>query len=134
MPGNRRLERRPEYGRAVGIGQAAPPGQAIADGAGLLGKHERRVYLEAIRKRYRRAKRADKGKILNEFCSVCGYQRKYAIQLLGCKPATSTRRPGWPSQYNQPALLTVLRKLWLATDQMCSKGLVAVMPLWLFIH
>ncbi len=29
-----------------------------------MGKHEKRVYLEAIRKRYRRAKRADKGKIL----------------------------------------------------------------------
>jgi hypothetical protein len=35
-----------------------------------MGKHEKRAYLEAIRKRYRRAKRADKGKILDEFCSV----------------------------------------------------------------
>lgn len=41
------------------------------------GKHEKRVYLEAIRKRYRRVKRTDKGKILDEFSSVCGYQRKY---------------------------------------------------------
>jgi hypothetical protein len=57
-----------------------------------MGKHERRVYLEAIRERYRRAKRADKGKILDEFCSVCSYQRKYAIRLLGCKPVKSTRR------------------------------------------
>ena len=48
-----------------------------------MGKHEKRVYLEAIRKRYGRAQRADKGKILDEFCSVCGYQRKYAIRLLG---------------------------------------------------
>ena len=75
-----------------------------------MGKHEKRVYLEAIRKRYRRAKRTDKGKILDEFCSVCGYQRKYAIRLLGCKPATSTRCPGRPSQYNQPVLLTGLGK------------------------
>lgn len=96
-----------------------------------MGKHERRVYLEAIRKRYRRARRSDKGKILDEFCSVCGYQRKYAIRLLGSKPGKSPRRPGRPSQYNQPALLTVLRRLWLATDQMCSKRLVAAMPLWL---
>ena len=96
-----------------------------------MGKHEKRVYLEAIRKRYRRAKRADKGKILDEFCSVCGYQRKYAIRLLGSKPPKSPRRPGRPSQYNQPALVTVLRRIWLATDQMCSKRLVAAMPLWL---
>ena len=96
-----------------------------------MGKHEKRVYLEAIRKRYRRARRADKGKILDEFCSVCGYQRKYAIRLLGNKPAKSLCRPGRPSQYNQPALLAALRKIWLATDQMCSKRLVAAMPLWL---
>ena len=96
-----------------------------------MGKHEKRVYLEAIRKRYRRAQRADKGKILDEFCSVCGYQRKYAIRLLGSKFPKSPRRPGRPSQYNQPALVTVLRRLWLATDQMCSKRLVVALPLWL---
>ena len=96
-----------------------------------MGKHEKRVYLEAICKRYCRARRGDKGKILDEFCSVCGYRRKYAIRLLGSKPVKSVRRPGRPSQYNQPVLLTVLRKLWLATDQMCSKRLAAAMPLWL---
>ena len=96
-----------------------------------MGKHEKRVYLEAIGKRYRRARRADKSKILDEFCSVCGYQRKYAIRLLGSKLPRSPRRPGRPSQYNQPALVTVLRRIWLATDQMCSKRLVAAMPLWL---
>jgi hypothetical protein len=96
-----------------------------------MGKHEKRVYLEAIRKRYCRARRGDKGKILDEFCSVCGYQRKYAIRLLGSKSVKSVCRPGRPSQYNQPVLLTVLRKLWLATDQMCSKRLAAAMPLWL---
>ena len=46
-----------------------------------MGKHEKRVYLEAIRKRYRRIQRADKGRILDEFCSVCGYQRKDAIRF-----------------------------------------------------
>ncbi|SDA21076.1 hypothetical protein SAMN05216315_11553 [Nitrosospira sp. Nsp18] len=46
-----------------------------------MGKHEKRVYLEAIRKRYHRARRADKGKILDEFCSVCGYQRKAMMPL-----------------------------------------------------
>ena len=96
-----------------------------------MGKHEKRVYLEVIRKRYRRARRTDKSKILDEFCSVCGYQRKYAIRLLGSKPARSPRRPGRPSQYNHPALVTVMRRIWLATDQMCSKRLVAAMPLWL---
>ena len=34
--------------------------------------HERRAYLQAIRKRYRQSKREDKGRILDEFCKVCG--------------------------------------------------------------
>jgi hypothetical protein len=93
--------------------------------------HEKHAYLEAIRKRYRKAKRADKGKVLDEFCLVCSYQRKYAIRLLRRKVSRAPRRPGWPSRYNQPELLAVLRKIWLATDQMCSKRLVAAMPLWL---
>jgi hypothetical protein len=65
-----------------------------------MGKHERRIYLEAIRKRYRRASRSDKGKILDEFCSVCGYQRKYAIRLLGSKLGKSTA--SWTSFAIQP--------------------------------
>lgn len=96
-----------------------------------MDKYEKHAYLEAIRKRYHKAKRADKGKILDEFCSVCSYQRKYAIRLLRRKASQTPRRPGRPSRYNQPELLTVLRKIWLATDQMCSKRLVAAMPLWL---
>jgi hypothetical protein len=96
-----------------------------------MDNHEKHAYLEAIRKRYRKAKRADKGKVLDEFCSVCSYQRKYAIRLLRRKVTRTPRRPGRPSRYNQPELLTVLRKIWLATDQMCSKRLVAAMPLWL---
>ena len=42
----------------------------------------RREYLRAIWDRYRRCKPDQKGKILDEFCRVCGYNRKYAIGLL----------------------------------------------------
>ena len=47
-----------------------------------MGKHERLAYLQAIQKRYRQSNRAAKQTILNEFCEVCGYARKYAIRLL----------------------------------------------------
>lgn len=40
-------------------------------------------YLEAIRSRYRRAAKEAKSHILDEFCETCGYNRKYAIRLLG---------------------------------------------------
>ena len=50
-----------------------------------MGKQERHAYLEAIRARYRRASKAGKSAILNEFCAVCGYHRKYALRLLSAK-------------------------------------------------
>ena len=96
-----------------------------------MGTSEKRIYLEAIRNRYCQASRAGKSTILDEFCAVCGYQRKYAIRLLGAVPPPSRQRPGRPSLYRQPQLLEALRRLWLATDQMCGKRLVAALPLWL---
>ena len=47
-----------------------------------MDKSERRSYLNAIRRRYRRASKAGKRVILDEFCAVCDYHRKYAIRLL----------------------------------------------------
>jgi len=43
-----------------------------------------KVYLKAIRPCYRRARKKVKVTILDEFCSVCGYNHKYAIRLLIC--------------------------------------------------
>jgi len=37
-------------------------------------------YLKAVYPRYRRATRADKRTILNEFCETTGYHRKYALR------------------------------------------------------
>lgn len=39
-------------------------------------------YAEAIRERYRRASRKEKGRILDEFTQVTGYHRKAAVRLL----------------------------------------------------
>jgi hypothetical protein len=44
-----------------------------------MGKNERQASLQAIRLRYRRASRKSKATILDEFCAVCGYHRKYAM-------------------------------------------------------
>jgi hypothetical protein len=99
-----------------------------------MGKTERRAYLDAIRTRYRRANKADKTTILNEFCAVCGYHRKYALRLLGKPFRRKPKRPGKPgpaSRYDIPELVTALRTIWLASDQLCSKRLKAALPLWL---
>jgi len=41
-----------------------------------------REYSEAVRWRYLRSAKVDKGKILDEFTKVTGYHRKTAIRLL----------------------------------------------------
>jgi len=96
-----------------------------------MGIKERHIYLVAIRKRYRATSKTAKATILDEFCAVCGYHRKYAIRLLGDGIRKPRRRPGRKPRYQRDALLPVLKQLWLATDQMCSKKLVAALPFWL---
>jgi hypothetical protein len=92
----------------------------------------RREYLEAIRNRYRKASRKEKSIILSEFCATCGYNRKYAIRLLRKKPLSATnRKPGPAFLYDKESLLVPLKRIWFATDQMCSKKLKAAIPLWL---
>jgi hypothetical protein len=58
-----------------------------------MGKNERQAYLRAIRSRYRRARKKVKVTILDEFCSVCRYNRKYAIRLLNQRAFVSVTIP-----------------------------------------
>jgi len=94
-------------------------------------KSARREYLEAIRRRYRKARKKDKKPILDEFCTNCGYHRKYAIRLLGLPPRPRVNHPGAKPIYDSQALLLALKRIWFATDQMCSKKLKAAILLWL---
>ena len=92
----------------------------------------RREYLEAIGQRYQKATRKEKSIILGEFCATCGYNRKYAIRLLRKEPLPApNRKPGPVPIYAKEQLLLPLKRIWFATDQMCSKKLNAAIPLWL---
>jgi len=79
-------------------------------------------YVEAIRKRYKRASRNEKGRILDEFTRVTGYHRKGAIRLLrrGTRPPMGRR--GRRRQYGQE-VAAALRVVWEATDRLCSRRL-----------
>lgn len=99
-----------------------------------MGKQERRAYLQAISKRYCRSDKTNKQKILDEFCAVCGYARKYAIRLLNRKqdsPSLPRKRPGAKQKYHTSSLMEPLRRIWFASDQLCGKRLKAALPLWL---
>jgi len=96
-----------------------------------MGGNSKKEYLFAIRRRYADACKIDKGLILQEFCEVCGYHRKHAIRLLNQRQTRPKQRPGRRSRYGSPEFLRALKRIWLATDQICSKKLVAAIPLWL---
>ena len=99
-----------------------------------MGHNEKKAYLEEIRLRYHKARKSLKAKILDEFCAVCNYHRKHAIRLLGApfrRIKSKARKRGSRSTYGNPIIIGPLIKIWLATNQMCSKKLKAALPLWL---
>ena len=95
----------------------------------------KREALARIHGRYGRAGRPHKTRILEEFCATCGYHRKAALRLLN-RPLRTTppKRSGPKLLYEPAAVLPVLKTLWLASDQLCSKLLKAALPQWLGHH
>ena len=92
----------------------------------------KREALARIHGRYQRAGRPHKTRILDEFCATCGYHRKAALRLLN-RPLRTTppKRSGPKVLYDPREVLPVLKSLWLASDQLCSKLLKAALPEWL---
>ena len=82
-----------------------------------------REYTEAVRGRYLRTSKKEKGKILDEFTKVTGCHRKSAIRLFGRGNQHRTdKKHGRPRQYGT-AVARALRVAWEATDRLCSKRL-----------
>lgn len=57
----------------------------------MMRHEQKKAYLETIRRRYKKSTRQEKALILDEFCSVCKYNRKYAVRLLGKKQNEEAR-------------------------------------------
>lgn len=69
----------------------------------------KKEYLKEIRKRYLSAAKNEKSLILDQFCTVCCYNRKYCFK----------------------AITEFLKDLWIVTNLVCSQRLKAAIPLWL---
>jgi len=60
----------------------------------------------------------------------CGYHRKAALRLLNRPKASRPKRRPWPKRVYDPAqVLGQLKRIWLASEQPCSKRLKAALPL-----
>lgn len=95
----------------------------------------KREYLARIHGRYQRAGRPHKQRLLDEFCAICGYHRKAALRLLNRPLPTGPPKRSGPKVCYEPAqVLPILKTVWLASDQLCSKLLKAALPQWLEHH
>ena len=98
-----------------------------------MSNRAKKEYLLQIKYRYRTANKKEKNKILDEFCKVCNYNRKYAIRILNSKEADKPRqkRSGRPKSYNSPVIMHFLKVLLRMTNLICSKRLKEAIPLWI---
>ncbi len=89
-------------------------------------------YLRAIHARYRQASLALKQRILDEFCQVSGYHRKYALRLLNGPPPGHPRpRPRRRAPIYGSQAIQLLVAIWAAAGFPWSVRLKALLPLWL---
>ena len=87
--------------------------------------------LEKLRRRYAGRGKEGKSRLLDEFCEHYGYERKYAIKLLGHRrPTAPAGPPPGPLPRYQP-ILEVVSTIWRAAEQLCGKRLAPALALWL---
>ena len=85
-------------------------------------------YAQAIRPRYLRASKEEKGKILDEFAQATGFHRKAAIRLLNrVSRPTAGKRRGRKRKYG-PEVAGALKEVWEASDRLCSERLKPFIP------
>lgn len=91
-------------------------------------ERSKKEYLEAVRPRYRRAGKKEKGRILDEAVTVTGYHRKAVIRIFGSvSPEAPKKRPGRQRRYGAD-LVPVLKDLWEAADRICPQRLKPFLP------
>jgi len=97
-----------------------------------MGQKSKWDYLKAIYLRYQKVSKASRARILDEFCEVCGYNRKYAIRLLnGPAPQRPKIYPKTRRATYSARMILALTAIWEAAGYPCSTRLKALLPLWL---
>jgi hypothetical protein len=99
--------------------------------AGRISMGARREVVSAVAGRYRPAKRAEKGRILDELCATTGWHRKHAVRALrqretvmpGEVEASRERRRRYGA-----TIKDALTALWEASDRVCGKRLKVMIP------
>src|SRR5690606_19413573 len=98
--------------------------------AKTMSQTTRNEYLEKMRERYQRRRgKVARSRLLDEFCTVTGHERKYANKLLrkqrGPGRAGSKKR-GVGKTYGDE-VVCVLFEIWKYSEQPCGKRLVPML-------
>lgn len=95
-----------------------------------LSQLSRKKYIAKMRWLYTQRERESKSRLLDELCELCSYDRKHAIKLLGGKFAATKGKVGRKPVYAKE-VITVIKPIWLSSEQPCGKRLKELLPLWL---
>jgi hypothetical protein len=99
--------------------------------AGTISMGARREVLSAVADRYRSAGRVVKGRILDALCRTTGWHRKHAVRALrrrGVEETAKTRDPRERQRRYGVTIKDALTALWEASERVCGKRLVAMIP------
>src|SRR6266508_4401162 len=87
--------------------------------------------LEVVRPRYRKANKAEKQKMLDEFTAATGYHRKHAIRVLKNRVQAQNHLKRKTKTYKtvyQGEVVRALEQIWEIYGRICSKRLQPFLP------
>ena len=96
-----------------------------------MSKEIKKDLLPKLRIRYARRNREGKSRMLDELCEDYGYDRKYAIKLLGDTLPRPSGRPKPGPEIRYGLIEPVVRQIWKTAEQPCGKRLVGALTRWL---
>ena len=91
----------------------------------------RREVVSAVMERYRSAKRAEKGRILDALCATTGWHRKHAVRALRQRETVGSGEVEAPRERKRRYGATIkdaMTALWEASDRVCGKRLKVMIP------
>src|SRR5436305_7536325 len=97
--------------------------------AGTISMGARREVLSAVAERYWSAGRVKKGRILDALCRTTGWHRKHAVRALQRRVVENAAQiPRERKRRYGATIKDALTALWEASDRVCGKRLVVMIP------